>query len=82
MAQVATFLQGEAEILEFAIHDDSHCEGKTIAEIGVPDKALVGAIVRDGKPQIARGRSVLRDRDHVIVIALPESADRVSELFG
>ena len=82
VAQVATFLQGEAEILEFAIHDDSRCEGKTIAEIGVPDKALVAAIVRDGKAQIARGRSVLRDRDHVIVIALPESADRVSELFG
>ncbi len=82
VAQVATFLHGDAEILEFAVDEDARCEGRTLAELDVPRDALVGAIVRDGKPQIARGQSTLRDRDHVIVIAKPESVDGVSALFG
>ena len=79
---VATFLHGDVEVLEFAVSGDSDCNGKTLADLDVPKGALVGAIVRDGKPQIARGRSTLRDRDHVVVIARPDSVDRVTALFG
>ena len=79
---VATFLHGDVEVLEFAVSGDSACNGATLAVLDVPKGALVGAIVRDGKPQIARGRSTLRDRDHVIVIARPDSVDRVTALFG
>jgi trk system potassium uptake protein TrkA len=79
---VATFLHGDVEVLEFAVSGDSACNGETLADLDVPKGALVGAIVRDGKPQIARGRSTLRDRDHVVVIARPDSVDRVTALFG
>jgi len=79
---VATFLHSDVEVLEFAVSDDSACNERTLADLDVPKGALVGAIVRDGKPQIARGRSALRDRDHVIVIARPDSVDRVTALFG
>jgi trk system potassium uptake protein TrkA len=79
---VATFLHGDVEVLEFAVSGDSVCNGATLADLDVPKGALVGAIVRDGKPQIARGRSTLRDRDHVVVIARPDSVDRVTALFG
>jgi len=79
--QIATFLQGDAEILEFAVADDSACEGKKISDAGFPKEALVGAILRDGKPQIARGSTVFRDRDHVIVIAKSEWAESIGQLF-
>jgi trk system potassium uptake protein TrkA len=82
VAAVATFLHGDVEVLEFAVSDDSACNGATVADLDIPKGALVGAIVRDGKPQIARGRSTLRDRDHVVVIARPDSVDRVTALFG
>ena len=80
-AQIATFLQGDAEILEFAVTDESACEGKKISDAGFPKEALVGAILRDGKPQIARGSTVFRDRDHVIVIAKSEWAESIGQLF-
>ena len=80
-AQIATFLQGDAEILEFAVTDESACEGKRISDAGFPKEALVGAILRDGKPQIARGSTVFRDRDHVIVIAKSEWAESIGQLF-
>jgi len=82
VAAVATFLHGDAEILEFAVAEDSPCEGRTLAELDIPKEALIGAIVRDGKPRIARGNSTLRDQDHVIAIAKPGSVDRVTSLFG
>jgi len=82
VAAVATYLHGDVEILEFAVADDCPCEGKTVADLHLPRESLVGAIVRDGKAQIARGRSTLRAKDHVIVIAKPESVDRVTALFG
>ena len=82
VAAVATYLHGDVEILEFAVADDCPCEGKTVADLHLPRESLVGAIVRDGKAQIARGRSTLRARDHVIVIAKPGSVDRVTALFG
>ena len=82
VAAVATYLHGDVEILEFAVADDCPCEGKTVADLHLPRESLVGAIVRDGKAQIARGRSTLRAKDHVIVITKPGSVDRVTALFG
>tara|TARA_B100000959_G_scaffold285296_2_gene359608 strand:+ start:2006 stop:3409 length:1404 start_codon:yes stop_codon:yes gene_type:complete len=82
VAAVATYLQGDVEILEFAVSESCICAGSTVAELHMPHESLIGAIVRDGKPQIARGRSTLRARDHVVVLAKPESVDRVTALFA
>jgi len=82
VAAVATYLQGDVEILEFAVSESCSCAGSTVAELHMPHESLIGAIVRDGKAQIARGRSTLRARDHVVVLAKPESVDRVTALFA
>jgi trk system potassium uptake protein TrkA len=81
VAQVATFLQGEVELLEFELHSGSAADGQTIAELKLPRDVLIAAIVRDGRSQIARGRTTLRKGDHVIVIAEPESVDKVAGIL-
>lgn len=78
VAQVATFLQGEVELLEFEIHSGSAADGRSIAELKLPREVLISAIVRDGRSQIARGRTTIRKGDHVIVIAEPQSVDLVA----
>ncbi len=82
VAAVATFLEGEAEVLEFEVREGSPADGAMVAELRLPKDVLVGAIVRDGKAQIGRGRSTLRDRDHVIVFAMPHAVDEVRRVFG
>jgi trk system potassium uptake protein len=82
VAQVATFLQGEVEVLELEVSKGSPADGAVVAELRLPKDVLVGAVVRDGKAQIARGRSQLRDRDHVVVFAMPHAVDEVSRVFG
>ena len=78
VAQVATFLEGDVELLEFEIHKGSAADGRSIAELKLPRDVLISAVVRDGRSQIARGRTTLRKGDHVIVMAEPQSVDVVS----
>ena len=81
VAQVATFLQGEVELLQFELHSGSQADGQTIADLKLPRDVLIAAIVRDGRSQIARGRTTLRKGDHVIVIAEPDSVDTVARIL-
>jgi len=82
VAAVATSLHGDAEVLDFAVTPGCKCDGRTISELGLHEDVLIGAIVRDGKAQIARGRSTLRPRDHVIAVVRPGQAAHLSSLFG
>ena len=79
---VTTFLQGDAEVIEIAVRPDSEADGSCIADLPLPKEVLVGAIVRDGKATIARGRSVLRARDHLVLVAMPHAIDDATRLFG
>lgn len=82
VAAVATFLQGDAEVIELEIAPDSPADGALVKDLGLPKDVLIGAIVRDGKPQIARGRSRLRGRDHVVAFAMPAAVDEVHRVLG
>lgn len=82
VSAVATFLQGEVEVLELEVKEGSPADGGIVAELRLPKDVLVGAFVRDGKAQIARGRSELRDRDHVVLFSMPGSVDDVRRVFG
>ena len=82
VSAVATFLQGEVEVLEIEVKEGSPADGGLVAELRLPKDVLVGAIVRDGKAQIARGRSELRDRDHIVLFAMPGAVSDVRRVFG
>ena len=78
VAAVATFLQTEAEVLELEVADDSFADGSRVQDLRLPKDVLIGAIVRDGKTRIARGRSRLRGKDHVVAFAMPGSVEEVN----
>ena len=82
VAAVATFLEGDVEVVEFEVAPDAPADGSAVKDLGVSGNVLLAAIVRDGNAHIARGRSVLRARDHVIVFAKPHLVDEVKQAFG
>lgn len=82
VAAVATFLHGEAEILELEVAERSPADGALVSELDLPRDALIAAFVRDGNPQIGRGKSRLRARDHVVVVAMPGAVDGVHKVLG
>ena len=81
VAGVTTFLQGELELIEMEIHTGSAVDDKAISELGLPKDVLIVAVVRDGRAQIARGRTVLRKGDHVYAMVEPEAVDVVAKIF-
>ena len=82
VAAVATFLHGDAEVLELEVANSSPADGSLVSELDLPKDALIAAFVRDGKPQIGRGKSRLRAKDHVVVVAMPSSVDEVHRVLG
>ncbi len=82
VAAVATFLQGDVEVLELEVQSGSPADGELVRDLNLPKDALIAAAVRDGKPQIIRGRSRLRGRDHVVVVAMPKAVDDVRSALG
>ncbi len=77
VAAVATFLESDAEVLELEVEKGSPADNSLVRDLNLPKGVLIGVIVRDGKPQIARGRSRLRARDHVVAFATPGSVREV-----
>jgi trk system potassium uptake protein TrkA len=82
VAAVATFLEGDVEVVEFEVAPEARADGVAVKDLGLSGSVLLAAIVRDGNAHIARGRSVLRARDHVIVFAKPHLVDEVKQAFG
>ncbi|MCH7787853.1 MAG: NAD-binding protein, partial [Acidobacteria bacterium] len=82
IAAVATFLQGDCEVLELPVKPGSPADGAVVQELGLPKGVLIGAIVRDGKSRIARGHSELRGRDQLVVFSMADAVDDVHEFFG
>ena len=82
IAGVATFLEGPVEILEYEVAPGSPADGAVVADMDLPEDLLLGAVVHDGVPEIARGRSKLAAGDHVVAFAMPSAAERVGSLFA
>lgn len=82
ISSVTTFLEGEAEILELIVKEGSLADGGMVAELPLPKDVLVGAVVRQGNAEIARGRTKLREDDRVIAFALPHAVSDVKRIFG
>ena len=82
VAKVATFLAADFEVIELEVAEGSAADGTFVCDLALPKDCLIGAIVRDGKAQIGRGRSELRQRDHVVVFVRPENVDAVRAVLG
>ncbi len=82
LSSVTTFLEGQGEILELVVGEGAPADGTLISDLPLPKDVLIGAIVRDGNAEIARGRTKLRERDRVIAFAMPEATAAVQRIFG
>jgi trk system potassium uptake protein len=76
-------LEGELEIIEAQIQDDSPAVGKTPGELTIPEACSLFAVVRDGVALPLRSDTVLREGDKVIAIG-PADCERMlhEQLIG
>jgi trk system potassium uptake protein len=77
--------EDDAELISFRVPDAPTRAGLTtrpLRDLDLPEGALVGAVIRDGAAFIASGDTVIRPRDEVIIVCLPEAIAQVEALLA
>ena len=85
MAVVHSLRRGAAEALEIVVHGDaknSKVAGHRIEEIGLPEGATIGAIIRGAEVIIAHHDTLIQSEDHVILFVINKRIiAKVEKLF-
>ena len=82
VVKVHKLMEGEAEIMEILISENSKVANKKIHKLHLPSDALVGAILRSGEMVVPNGETILEAGDSVILVTLPHSIDKVEKIFA
>lgn len=73
--------RGMGEVWEVRIDADSLNTGKTIEEIGLPDKCKISAIYRNNEIIYPKADDIIKERDILIVFVSPQAMRRAEEIF-
>ena len=75
-------LDGKAEALEFKISDHSPIVGKTLQELNLKKKLLVGCLYRDGTVRIPRGHDTLEIGDSVVIVTTNRGLRDINDILA
>jgi trk/ktr system potassium uptake protein len=75
-------LESGAEMIELRVPEGCRVAGRALSEVGFPEGAIVGALLRDGDVIIPTGSEILRPGDDAVVFTLEEAIDEVERLFA
>lgn len=78
---LTTVAEGRAEIMEAEVKEGSILIGKTLREVELPKKSLIGAIIRGNDVVIPSGNDRIFSGDKLIVFTLKESIRLVEKLL-
>jgi trk system potassium uptake protein TrkA len=77
-----TLLESGAEMIELRVPEGSRVADRPLSEVGFPEGAIVGALLRDGQVVIPTGKEVLRPGDDAVVFTVEDAVDDVERLFA
>lgn len=72
----------DAEVLEFVVKPESKAVRGSIKDIGFPEEAIIGGVIRGNSSFIANGDTVIQPNDHVVVFALPSVLNEIGTYFA
>ena len=71
--------EGQAKVVELTVPDTF--QSTALRDLGMPDEAIIGSIVRRGHVIVPRGEDRIEPEDRVLVCATGISAEEIRELF-
>lgn len=81
IVRILNFAEGQAQLVEVTLADDTPALGKTIAELGVPRDASIVAVLRERRVVVPRGDTRLDAGDEVIALVTEDSEDSLRQLL-
>lgn len=79
---VRSIRDGAAEVYEAEVLETSQLAGRSLREAKLPKDLLVGAVVHGDQVMIARGDTVIRPHDRVVLATGAAGAKHVEKLFA
>jgi len=81
-ARTVKYMAGtNAEILEYTAEPLSRITRTALRDVGFPENAIIGGVIRGNDTFIAVGDTQLEGYDRVVVFALPEAVKEVDSFF-
>lgn len=81
MHDVVVTRQGDSQLLEFKVHDDSRVAGKSLKKANLPRESVCAAIVRGDEVLLPRGADLFLPGDRVVIFSRPEEVPTIERLF-
>jgi len=76
ISRIVSLAEGTVSVSEVILRENAPAVGNTIAAMELPEEALIGGIIREGKVMIPKGRTCLQAEDRLIVVATELSLDQ------
>jgi trk system potassium uptake protein TrkA len=81
VVRLFSFRQGQANLVELTLPDNSSCLGLTVEEITLPENSALAAIVRDGRVITPKLHEVFTAGDELLFVATTEAQDLLKQCF-
>nr|WP_136251957.1 potassium/proton antiporter [Ningiella ruwaisensis] len=72
----------DADIVEFVLNEKSRAIGRRLAQLALPESAVVAMITRDSKIIAPRGSTLLQAGDHLFIVLKPANRPFVDSVFS
>ncbi len=82
MMTLVKLRRGNYALVEEKIPPGAKAIGVTIKDLGLPEKCVIAAIIRNGEVMIPRGISVLEEGDEVLAVTDSDGADQLASLLA
>ena len=81
VAQAKCLTASEAEVFELIVKEDTKVTQGMIKDLGFPEDAILGGIVRGQMSFVAKGETIVQAGDKVVVFALPSAIRKLEKFF-
>ena len=81
ISKVKCLTASDAEVFEFIAKPDARITQKPVKDLGFPDEAKIGGIIRGDDAYIAKGDTRIKEGDKVVVFTLPSAIKKLEKFF-
>ena len=81
ISKVKCLTASEAEVFEFIAKANTKITQKPVRDLGFPEEAKIGGIIRGDDGFIANGDTWIRENDKVVVFTLPSGIKKLEKFF-
>ncbi|MDR2138343.1 MAG: Trk system potassium transporter TrkA [Tannerella sp.] len=82
VSNVKCLTLADANVAELIARPGSYITKKPVKDLKLPEDLTLGGLIRDGKPMIVEGNTLVRENDHVMAFCLNSAMSKLKKYFA